>query len=205
MAEEFDFSKLREMARSRAAAPYTEPENTLADYWKNLTYDQHRDIRFRMDQGLWSGTDSAFSLDFFHPGWTAKKTVTLHEVSGGEARPLGFDGALFDYGKQAVPAGTPPPPGYAGWRARFPLNKPDYMDEFLVFLGASYFRAIPQGAPYGLSARGLSLNSGLPGVPEEFPDFQSFWLKKPAAGEKTLTAWALHARPRSAFPTSIPN
>ena len=32
-------------------------------------------------------------------------------------------------------------------------NTPDYMDEFLVFLGASCFRAIPAHAPYGLSAR----------------------------------------------------
>ena len=65
------------------------------------------------------------------------------------------------------------------------------MDEFLVYLGASYFRAIPKGAPYGLSARALSLNSGLPGVPEEFPDFQQFWLEKPAADAKTLTTYAL--------------
>jgi glucans biosynthesis protein len=117
--------------------------------------------------------------------------VAIHEVADGKSTPLTFDPGLFDYGKQQVPGGTPPPPGYAGWRARCHLNTPDYMDEFLVFLGASYLRAIPAHAPYGLSARGLSINSGLPGVPEEFPDFTTFYLQRPPKDAKSFTAWAL--------------
>lgn len=174
-----------------AAAPYAEPKLDLSDFWKNLTYDQHRDIRFKMDSGLWAAEKGPFSIDFFHPGWTAKKMVTIHEVVDGKSQPLKFDQSLFDYGKQKVPAGTPPPPGYAGWRARTHLNSQDYMDEFLVFLGASYFRAIPKDAPYGLSARGLSINSGLPGVPEEFPDFSEFHLEKPGKDSKTMKVSAL--------------
>jgi glucans biosynthesis protein len=191
VADDFSFEKLRETARTIAAAPAAAPRQELAAYWKNLTYDQHRDIRFKMDSGLWAKDQLPFSIDFFHPGWTAKKMVTLHEVADGKAAPLRFDQGLFDYGKQKVPAGTPPPPGYAGWRARCHLNTADYMDEFLVFLGASYLRAIPAHSPYGLSARGLSINSGLPGVPEEFPDFTSFYLQRPATDAKSLTAWAL--------------
>ena len=190
-AEDFSFESLCAKARNMAAAPYSEPKLALADYWKNLTYDQHRDIRFQMDSGLWAAEKAAFSIDFFHPGWTAKKMVKLHEVTGGKSEPLKFDQSLFNYGKQKVPAGTPPPPGYAGWRARTHLNKADYMDEFLVFMGASYFRAIPKDAPYGLSARGLSINSGLPGVPEEFPDFSEFYLEKPAKDSNTLKVSAL--------------
>lgn len=190
-AAPFSFDQVRALATERAQHAYHEPENSLADFWKNLTYDQHRDIRFKMDEGLWAADHAPFTIDLFHPGWTAKKTVTLNEIIAGEARPVTFNQSRFDYGKTIVPPGTPPPPGYAGWRARFALNKPDYMDEFLVFLGASYFRAIPKGAPYGLSARALSLNSALPGVPEEFPDFQQFWLEKPAAGAASLVAYAL--------------
>ena len=191
MAQDFSFETVRTMARDRAAVPYVAPADDLADFWKNLTYDQHRDIRFKMEDGLWAADKKPFSIDFFHPGWTAKKSVKLYEVNGAGAKPLFFDRSLFDYGKQPVPNGIPTPPGYAGWRARTRLNSPEYMDEFLVFLGASYFRSIPAKAPYGLSARGVSLNSGLPGVPEEFPDFQNFWLKTPEADAKTLTTWAL--------------
>lgn len=191
---DFSFDTLREKARKLAAAPYATPKQDLADFWKNLSYDQHRDIRFKMESGLWWGK-GPFSIDFFHPGWTAKKMVAIHEVDGGKSALLPVDENLFDHGKNKIPAGTPPPPGFAGWRARTHLNSSEYMDEFLVFLGASYFRAIPKDAPYGLSARGLSLNSGLPGVPEEFPDFSEFHLEKPAKDSRSLKAWALLTGP----------
>lgn len=190
-AEEFSFDTLRAKARTLAAGPYVETKQNLADYWKNLTYDQHRDIRFKMESGLWWDQKAPFSVDFFHPGWTATKTVPMSEVANGKAEPLVFNQSLFNYGKNEIPKGTPAPPGYSGWRARTHLNSPDYMDEFLVFLGASYFRAIPAHDMYGASARGLSVNSGLPGVPEEFPDFSEFYLQKPEKDAKSLKAWAL--------------
>lgn len=190
-AEVVSFDSLKTTARKLATLPPAPARDDLAAFWKDLTYDQHRDIRFKMESGLWAKEKLPFSVDFFHPGWTAKKTVTLHEIVDGNATAVPFDRGLFDYGKNMIPEGTPPPPGYAGWRARFALNKPDYMDECLVFLGASYLRAIPKGAPYGLSARGLSINSGLPGVPEEFPDFTTFYLQRPDKDAKSLTALAL--------------
>ena len=190
-AEEFSFEKLRESARAMAAKPHAPSPLKLDDFWKNLSYDEHRDIRFQMDAGLWAKEKLPFSIDFFHPGWTAKEMVTMYEVVDEKSTPLKFDLSLFDYGKQKIPAGTPPPPGYAGWRARCHLNSQDYMDEFLVFLGASYFRAIPANSPYGLSARGLSINSGLPGVPEEFPVFTEFYLQRPEKDAKSLKAWAM--------------
>lgn len=189
------FEALRAEARNLASQPPRPAQPALAEFWNNLTYDQHRDIRFQMDKGLWAAEKLPFSIDFFHPGWTAKETVDIEEISGNSRRTVAFDAGLFDYGKQIIPPGTPPPPGYAGWRARHPLNSPDYMDEFLVFLGASYFRAIPAMAPYGLSARGLSVNSGLPGVPEEFPVFTKFQLEKLEADAKTLTVHALLESP----------
>lgn len=190
-AEPFSFDLLRQEARRLASSPYAPPPDDLHDFWKNLSYDQHRDIRFNMHEGLWAREKLPFSIDFFHPGWTARKTIRIHEVSGGEAIPLPFQLQGFDYGKQVIPPGIPPPPGYAGWRARCHLNSAGYMDEFLVFLGASYFRAVPAHTPYGVSARGLSIDSGLPGVPEEFPDFRTFFLQRPAADAKNLTAWSL--------------
>lgn len=189
-AQDPSFDRLREEARQIAAAPYVAPVDGLDDYWKNLDYDGHRDIRFRMESGLW-WNEGPFSIDFFHPGWTARQTVSIHEVADGIARPLVFDRGLFDYGRRGVPEGVPAPPGYAGWRARAKLNSSDYMDEFLVFLGASYFRAVQAKGHYGLSARGLSINSGLPGVTEEFPNFTRFHLEKPKPGDTSLVAHAL--------------
>ena len=59
-AEDFSFDMLREKARKLAAAPYVAPKLELADFWKNLTYDQHRDIRFKMESGLWVGKRGRF-------------------------------------------------------------------------------------------------------------------------------------------------
>lgn len=195
LAEDFSFPALRAQARQRAAAPYAPPPDDLAPFWKNLTYDQHRAIRFNKAQGLWAADHKPFSLDFFHPGWTAQKSVLLYQVDGPSALPIDFDRRRFDYDSLPIPSGVPSPTGYSGWRARTALNSPNYLDEFLVFLGASYFRSLPAHASYGLSARGLSLNSGLPNVPEEFPAFDSFWIQTPQANASSLTAWALLGGP----------
>ena len=75
-AAEFSFDQFRAKARELAAKPYQPRGTGLADYWANLSYDQHRDIRFKMESGLW-WNQGPFSIDFFHPGWTAKKTVSI--------------------------------------------------------------------------------------------------------------------------------
>ena len=45
----------------------------------------------------------------------------------------------------------------------------------MVFLGASYFRALGAGQHYGLSARGLAIDT-VGGQGEEFPRFAEFWI-----------------------------
>ena len=89
---------------------------------------------------------------------------------------------------------TPPAPdmdlGFAGFRIHAPINKPDYYDEVCVFLGASYFRAVAKGETYGLSARGLAINTG-EAKGEEFPLFKTFWIEKPSANANSIVVHAL--------------
>ncbi|MEI8618294.1 glucan biosynthesis protein [Pseudoalteromonas sp. B193] len=49
--------------------------------------------------------------------------------------------------------------------------KPDWIS----FLGASYFRTDGPERQYGLSARGIAINTGM-NQPEEFPRFSAFWI-----------------------------
>ncbi len=70
------------------------------------------------------------------------------------------------------------------------LNRSDLLDEFVVFQGASYFRAKAIGQDYGISARGLAINTAQPPA-DEFPVFREFWIKKPAPGATSLTLYAL--------------
>ncbi|NDG87798.1 MAG: glucan biosynthesis protein G, partial [Gammaproteobacteria bacterium] len=72
----------------------------------------------------------------------------------------------------------------------YPLKRDETFDEIAVFLGASYFRAVGLGQAYGLSARGLAIDTGLPKA-EEFPIFREFWVEKPDKEANALTVYAL--------------
>lgn len=105
--------------------------------------------------------------------------------------PSSFTTDDFDYRghlKLDVPAATALP-GVAGFKLTHPLNRGDKMDEIISFVGASYFRALGLGNTYGLSARGLAIDSGLAKA-EEFPRFSAFWLERPAPGARTVSLYA---------------
>ena len=80
--------------------------------------------------------------------------------------------------------------GYAGLRLHTALNQPGYKDELVVFQGASYFRALGAGQRYGLSARGLAIDT-VGAAAEEFPRFSTFWLQQPAPGARSVVVLAL--------------
>ena len=78
----------------------------------------------------------------------------------------------------------------SGFRLRNRINSRGAWDEFLVFQGASYFRAVSRGTLYGLSARGLALKTAHP-TGEEFPAFTHFWIERPSANAAGIVVHAL--------------
>ncbi|MDQ9171409.1 glucan biosynthesis protein G [Oxalobacteraceae bacterium R-40] len=188
----FDFNDVSARAKRLAAKPYSAPETDLPKALTNLTYDQYRDIRYKTNQGPWRDSKSAFDLAFFHPGNLFNVPVKIHEVVGANVHEIRFDPKMFDYGKNAIRpkelanAGL----GFAGFRVHYPLNTAKYKDEVLVFLGASYFRALGKNQLYGLSARGLAIDTAISSG-EEFPQFTEFWIQRPAQKDKQLVIYAL--------------
>ena len=181
-AAAFDLADVAVRAEALAAAPYRErPKVPAVDARgsRPMTYDQWRDIRFRPDQALWRADGSAFQVQLFHPGLYFDRSVQVHVVDDGRVEPLPFSTRFFDYGKNTFADRIPSDVGYAGIRIHYPLKGPQYHDEIIVFLGASYFRALGRDNVYGLSARGLAIDTVEPGG-EEFPHFIEFWLVKPA-------------------------
>ena len=73
------------------------------------------------------------------------------------------------------------------------MTEPGHPD-WLAFLGASYFRSPAETGQYGLSSRGLAIDTGMP-TPEEFPRFTSFWVE-PLEGRRGLAIHALLDSPR---------
>jgi periplasmic glucans biosynthesis protein len=185
----FDPASVRRMARELAGKPFKAPDNKLPDSLKDLSYDKYRGIRFVPDKALWRGLNLPFEAQFFHRGFFYKERVDLFEVIQGTVQPIRYSPSLFTFGEVA-----PPPAdadlGFAGFRLHAPMNRPDYYDEVAVFLGASYFRAIAKNEVYGLSARGLSINTAdVKG--EEFPAFRAFWIERPQAGINSCVVHAL--------------
>ncbi len=185
--EVFDFEVLRYDAKMLAARPYAPKPSPVPEALLKLSYDQFRDIRFKPAESIWRRERLPFELQFFHPGFNFDQTVQVNAVHDRSVDPIPFSPSLFDYGKNRVPSARSTM-GFAGLRILYGLNKPG--DELGAFLGASYFRFLCQRAFYGLSARGLSINTGEPGG-EEFPVFRAFWVERPEPEAKTLVMYAL--------------
>ncbi len=188
-AQPFSYDSLRERARTMAQSAYVEPAKADAAL-ERITYDQLRAIRFRPDRSLWRKEKLPFELQFFHLGYYFKTPVEMYTVNGGQAKPLAFDPAMFDYGPNKLDPAAIKGLGFAGFRAHAALNKPEYLDEVAVFLGASYFRSLGKNQGYGLSARGLAIDTAEP-KGEEFPWFRGFWIEQSAKGAKELVVHAL--------------
>jgi periplasmic glucans biosynthesis protein len=188
----FDFEVLQFRAKALAAQPYQPRPSRIPSWLLKFNYDQHRDIRFDPARAWWREDHLPFQLQFFHPGWLFNRTVQIHELSDNNRKDelIDFSPRLFDYGHNKLGGHVPADMGFAGFRIHAAINRPDYMDEVAVFLGASYFRALGKDMRYGLSARGLAVNTGEPGG-EEFPAFEEFWIERPAPQAKTLTVYAL--------------
>jgi glucans biosynthesis protein len=157
----------------------------------NLDYDKYREIRFRRDRALWTADDLPFRIEFFHPGYLYQEPVHLYEFTLTHVQPIRFVQDFFDYGKLDIANQIPSKTGYAGFRILYPLNKTNQLDELGAFLGASYFRLLGKDQRYGLSARGLALDSGESDRPEEFPIFTDWWLGKPQKEDTELRLFAI--------------
>ncbi|MFW2589887.1 glucan biosynthesis protein [Sagittula sp. SSi028] len=179
-----------DLARRRAQSRYVPPQPVPAP-WTNISYEDYTAIWFDGRNALWrSEADTPLRMDVFAPGLYFATPVDISVVDGGHQRPLRFDLDVFDKTDRFPDLPVDDSLGYSGLRLRAELERPGIFQEFAVFQGASYFRAIGTGDIYGLSARGLAIDTAAP-EGEEFPDFRAFWIEKPAPGQDTFTVHAL--------------
>ncbi|PPC79779.1 MAG: glucan biosynthesis protein D [Hyphomicrobium sp.] len=178
------------MAEKLASRPFVKPVIEVPEPFNKLTYDQYRDIRFRVEQSLWRQERLDFEIQMFPMGFLYNTPVDIWSVEAGKARQLKADGRLFGLGPLIAKGPDAAPFAFSGLRVHGPINRSDYYDEYAVFQGASYFRAVGRSQHYGMSARGLAINTARPGG-EEFPLFRSFWIEKPQAGSTGIVIHAL--------------
>ena len=188
--ELFNFDKIVLMAQKLSTQKYVPPYSTLPAEIQNLSYDQHRDIRFSRKDGPWYGQRLPFEVQFFHLGALFNTSVPINEIVNGKSHPISYSPKYFDFGKNTFDPNKLQNIGYAGFRLHAPINSYRYYDELISFLGASYFRALGKGHKYGLSARGLAIDTAVQ-TGEEFPIFREFWLEKPKYKARSIKVYAL--------------
>ena len=181
---------VQKLAEDLARQPFEKPSVSLPSEYRQIGYDKYRDIRFRADQAIWRGERFDFELQLLPLGWLYDVPVELWLVEDTKARRLVADKSLFTFGPLVGDPGQGAPYGFSGFRIHGPINRSDYFDEYVVFQGASYFRATGRNQVYGLSARGLAINTARPGG-EEFPIFRAFWIETPKPGAHAIVVNAL--------------
>ncbi|HJO95264.1 MAG TPA: glucan biosynthesis protein [Victivallales bacterium] len=188
----FTYKNVVKIAENLSKKPFKPRVSNLPESVKNLTYSQYNMINFKQKNGLWTKDKLPFMINFFPLGTKLYTVpVELNEIINGKATKIPYDQNNFTYYGPVVFAqkAMPIDAGYAGFQIVH--NDSAGSPEFAVFLGNSYFRILSKGSSYGLSARGIAINTGLEGVSEEFPAFTKYWLKKPAKDDKCLIIYAI--------------
>ncbi|MGV3478478.1 MAG: glucan biosynthesis protein [Sphingobium sp.] len=171
-----------ELLQRRALALHRQAWRPPADagaLLDKMGYDAANDVEYRPDRTLWGDG----GVRFFPLTSTARHPVSIAVVENGVARPFAYDPELYRHPADHPMAAIGQGGGFSGFRVMNPGGRGDW----LAFQGASYFRAAGPLSQYGLSARGLAVNTGT-NAPEEFPVFTHVWLERGQDGAITVHA-----------------
>ncbi|QXI31319.1 glucan biosynthesis protein D [Pseudomonas vanderleydeniana] len=189
--EHFDFEALQAQAKGLAGKPYVSTRQILPPTLANMTPQQFNAIQYDARHSLWNELKGQLDVQFFHVGMGFKQPVRMYSVDAQtrQAREVHFRPPLFNYASSGIDQSQLKGDlGFSG----FKLFKAPEIDrhDIVSFLGASYFRAVDKTGQYGLSARGLAIDT-YAHKREEFPDFTKFWFETPAKESTRFVVYAL--------------
>lgn len=186
-AQPFSFDLLAGRAQALAAAPWQPDRVAQPEVLERIDYDAHWRIAFRPEATVRVGD---IPVQFFHLGTYFRSPVQMNVVEGGQSREVIYDPRFFDMPEDSPARALSKGTGFAGFR----LMRADLKTDWISFLGGAYFRTDGALRQYGLSARGIALNSGM-SIPEEFPRFTEFYIEEPADGSADVVIHALMEGP----------
>ncbi len=192
----FNLDDVAAKAKDLAGQKFEAPKSNLPPVFRDMKYADYQKIRFIQEKAEWAKDKTPFKLSFYHQGMHFDTPVKINEVTASKVEEIKYDPSRFEFGDVPHDADATKDLGYAGFRVLYPINKANKQDEIMTLLGASYFRVVGKGHRYGLSARGLAIDTALPSG-EEFPRFREFWIEKPKPNDKHLVIYALLDSPRS--------
>jgi len=182
-ARPFSFEALKARAAALARRPFRPAPAPPPELVRAIDYDAFGAVRYRPQATLWRDAPGDAAIRLFPLGRAAPRPVAVNVVSAGQARPVLYSDALFEAPPDSPVRRLSTGLGFGGFRAMNAGQESDW----LAFLGAAYFRSADPFNQYGLSARGLAIDTATP-RPEEFPAFTAFWLERTAEGRLVVCA-----------------
>ena len=196
----FTFEALTAEAQARAARAYERAAPLPQQLLERIDYQAHGQIRFDPAYALFRDGPGDYPVTFFHLGRYFRTPVHMYVLSGrggdASAREILYDPSYFTMPADSPARKLPRNAGFAGFRfqesRRGDPHKLDWRtNDWVAFLGASYFRAIGELYQYGISARGIAVDVATADRPEEFPDFLRFYFEPSVDGSHEVTVYAL--------------
>ena len=150
----FSFESLKQEAQRLVKEPYRKPNIPAPEITSKIDYEAWGKITYNTDHALFADTKERFPIEFFHLGKFFQKAVRVYAVDSGLAREIVYDPIYFNMPADSIAHQLPAGAGFAGFRIQ--ESKDGALDwkknDWVAFLGASYFRAIGALRQYGLSA-----------------------------------------------------
>ncbi|HCO01678.1 MAG TPA: glucan biosynthesis protein G, partial [Methylophaga sp.] len=188
----FSLDDVAEKAQALVKQDYVKPQSNLPAEFSQMQFADYMKIQPRVEQFHWNEQQTPFRLAFYHQGMHFKVPVKINEILPNGMTEINYDPENFSFGDLTFEKVTTASLGYAGFRVLYPINKADKYDEIMSVLGASYFRVIGEDQVYGLSGRGMNIDTAVADdITEEFPEFREFWIQRPQPGEENLVIYAL--------------
>lgn len=186
----FGFDDVRGIAEQLSSQSYQPDELVLPERLRTLDVPGYQQITYRDEAALWRDDNSRFRIVFRHLGSYYQKPIKINVIGRDGVAEVGFKKDLFNYGIDGLVDDLPADLGFAGLTLHYAADGPAHFPETATFHGASYFRLLGRDQQYGISARGLAIDTALP-KGEEFPMFREFWLEKPGPGADEIKILAL--------------
>ena len=170
------FDALVAEARAASNKPFEKRPEAPASILDAIDYERHNELRTPFSKAMYR--NGGHPVTFFHLGQFFRRPVRIHAWDGRSAREVIYVKELFD-----PPAGNPAErmpegAGFAGFRVHEATADPaaETGPDWLAFLGASYFRTCGDAGQYGISARGVAVDTAPSTGSEDFPDFTRFYV-----------------------------
>ncbi|MDF7670206.1 glucan biosynthesis protein G [Orbaceae bacterium ESL0721] len=187
----FSFNDVVNQAETLSKQNYVKPERNIPNELSSLQFEDYKKIHFDHQKAFWNDKKTLFKLEFYHQGMYFDSAVKINEIANNRVNEIKYNADYFNLRELNLDKLANNQLGFAGFKVHYPINSKNKTDdEIFTALGGSYFRVIGKGQTYGLSTRGLAIDTGeMSG--EEFPRFKEFWIERPGPNQRHLIIYAL--------------